>query len=31
VHALSDGAVQVPLKDLPKQLRMLKAIHAAVW
>jgi 2-dehydro-3-deoxyphosphooctonate aldolase (KDO 8-P synthase) len=31
VHALSDAAVQLPLKDLPKQLRMLKAIHAAVW
>jgi 2-dehydro-3-deoxyphosphooctonate aldolase (KDO 8-P synthase) len=30
-HALSDAAVQVPLKNLPKQLRMLKAIHAAVW
>jgi 2-dehydro-3-deoxyphosphooctonate aldolase (KDO 8-P synthase) len=30
VKALSDAAVQVPLKNLPKQLRMLKAIHAAV-
>jgi 2-dehydro-3-deoxyphosphooctonate aldolase (KDO 8-P synthase) len=29
-RALSDAAVQVPLKDLPKHLRMLKAIHAAV-
>ena len=29
-RALSDGANQVPLKDLPKHLRMLKAIHAAV-
>ncbi len=29
-HALSDGATQIPLKDLPKHLRMLKAIHAAV-
>jgi 2-dehydro-3-deoxyphosphooctonate aldolase (KDO 8-P synthase) len=29
-RALSDAAVQVPLKDLPKQLRVLKAIHAAV-
>jgi 2-dehydro-3-deoxyphosphooctonate aldolase (KDO 8-P synthase) len=29
-RALSDAAVQVPLKNLPKQLRMLKAIHAAV-
>jgi 2-dehydro-3-deoxyphosphooctonate aldolase (KDO 8-P synthase) len=28
--ALSDAAVQIPLKDLPKQLRVLKAIHAAV-
>jgi 2-dehydro-3-deoxyphosphooctonate aldolase (KDO 8-P synthase) len=28
--ALSDAANQVPLKNLPKQLRMLKAIHAAV-
>jgi len=28
--ALSDGPTQVPLKDLPKHLRMLKAIHAAV-
>ncbi len=29
-HALSDGPNQIPLKDLPKHLRMLKAIHAAV-
>jgi 2-dehydro-3-deoxyphosphooctonate aldolase (KDO 8-P synthase) len=29
-RALSDGPNQVPLKELPKQLRMLKAIHAAV-
>jgi 2-dehydro-3-deoxyphosphooctonate aldolase (KDO 8-P synthase) len=29
-RALSDAASQVPLKNLPKQLRMLKAIHAAV-
>jgi 2-dehydro-3-deoxyphosphooctonate aldolase (KDO 8-P synthase) len=29
-HALSDGPNQVPLKQLPKHLRMLKAIHAAV-
>ncbi len=29
-RALSDAANQVPLKDLPKHLRMLKAIHAAV-
>ena len=29
-RALSDGPNQVPLKDLPKHLRMLKAIHAAV-
>ena len=29
-HALSDGPNQVPLKNLPKHLRMLKAIHAAV-
>jgi 2-dehydro-3-deoxyphosphooctonate aldolase (KDO 8-P synthase) len=29
-RALSDGPTQVPLKDLPKHLRMLKAIHAAV-
>ncbi len=28
--ALSDGPNQVPLKNLPKHLRMLKAIHAAV-
>jgi len=30
VRALSDGPTQIPLKDLPKHLRMLKAIHAAV-
>jgi 2-dehydro-3-deoxyphosphooctonate aldolase (KDO 8-P synthase) len=30
-QALSDGASQIPLKDLPKHLHMLKAIHAAVW
>jgi 2-dehydro-3-deoxyphosphooctonate aldolase (KDO 8-P synthase) len=29
-RAFSDAANQVPLKDLPKHLRMLKAIHAAV-
>jgi 2-dehydro-3-deoxyphosphooctonate aldolase (KDO 8-P synthase) len=29
-RALSDGPNQIPLKDLPKQLRVLKAIHAAV-
>ena len=29
-RALSDGANQIPLKQLPKNLRMLKAIHAAV-
>ncbi|MEO8439764.1 MAG: 3-deoxy-8-phosphooctulonate synthase [Spartobacteria bacterium] len=29
-RALSDGPNQVPLKDLPKHVRMLKAIHAAV-
>lgn len=29
-RALSDGPNQVPLKDLPKHLRMLKTIHAAV-
>ena len=28
--ALSDAANQIPLKHLPKHLRMLKAIHAAV-
>jgi 2-dehydro-3-deoxyphosphooctonate aldolase (KDO 8-P synthase) len=28
--ALSDGPNQIPLKQLPKHLRMLKAIHAAV-
>jgi 2-dehydro-3-deoxyphosphooctonate aldolase (KDO 8-P synthase) len=30
VRALSDGPNQIPLKDLPKHLRMLMAIHAAV-
>jgi len=30
IRALSDGPNQIPLKDLPKHLRMLKAIHAAV-
>src|SRR5216117_527566 len=29
-RALSDGPNQIPLKDLPKHLRMLKAFHAAV-
>jgi 2-dehydro-3-deoxyphosphooctonate aldolase (KDO 8-P synthase) len=29
-RARSDAANQLPLKQLPKQLRMLKAIHAAV-
>ena len=29
-RALSDGPNQIPLKDLPKHLRMLNAIHAAV-
>src|SRR5438046_9230272 len=29
-RALPDGPSQIPLKDLPKHLRMLKAIHAAV-
>src|SRR6266576_2884804 len=29
-RALSDGPNQIPLSDLPKHLRMLKAIHAAV-
>src|SRR5439155_26125970 len=29
-RALSDGPSQIPLKDLTKHLRMLKAIHAAV-
>jgi 2-dehydro-3-deoxyphosphooctonate aldolase (KDO 8-P synthase) len=29
-RALSDAANQIPLKDLPKHLRMLRAIHAAV-
>jgi 2-dehydro-3-deoxyphosphooctonate aldolase (KDO 8-P synthase) len=28
--ALSDGPNQIPLKHLPKHLRMLKAVHAAV-
>src|SRR6516162_4448826 len=28
-QALSDGPNQIPLNDLPKHLRMLKAIHAA--
>lgn len=28
--ALSDGPNQIPLKQLPKHLRMLKAVHAAV-
>src|SRR5262252_3818260 len=28
--ALSDAANQIPLKDLPKHLRVLKAIHAAI-
>src|SRR5882724_80426 len=28
-RALSDGPNQIPLKDLPKHLRVLKAIHAA--
>jgi 2-dehydro-3-deoxyphosphooctonate aldolase (KDO 8-P synthase) len=28
--ALSDGPNQIPLKNLPKYLRMLKAVHAAV-
>jgi 2-dehydro-3-deoxyphosphooctonate aldolase (KDO 8-P synthase) len=30
-RALSDGPSQIRLKDLPKHLRMLKAIHGAVW
>jgi 2-dehydro-3-deoxyphosphooctonate aldolase (KDO 8-P synthase) len=30
-RALSDGRSQIPLKDLPKHVHMLKAIHAAVW
>jgi 2-dehydro-3-deoxyphosphooctonate aldolase (KDO 8-P synthase) len=30
-RALSDGPSQIPLKDLPKHVHMLKAIHAAVW
>jgi 2-dehydro-3-deoxyphosphooctonate aldolase (KDO 8-P synthase) len=29
-RALSDGASQIPLKNLPTHLRMLKAIHVAV-
>src|SRR5499425_1274829 len=29
-RALSDGPNQIPLNDLPKHLRMLKAIHAVV-
>ena len=29
-RALSDGPNQIPLRNLPKHLRMLKAIHAAV-
>jgi 2-dehydro-3-deoxyphosphooctonate aldolase (KDO 8-P synthase) len=29
-RALSDGPNQIPLKQLPKHLRMLKAVHAAV-
>jgi 2-dehydro-3-deoxyphosphooctonate aldolase (KDO 8-P synthase) len=29
-RALSDGASQVPVKNLPKILRVLKAVHAAV-
>jgi 2-dehydro-3-deoxyphosphooctonate aldolase (KDO 8-P synthase) len=29
-RALSDGPNQIPLKNLPKDLRMLKAIHATV-
>src|SRR6202011_686268 len=29
-QALSDGPNQIPLKQLPKHLRMLKAVHAAV-
>ncbi len=29
-RALSDGPNQIPLKDLPKHLRVLKAIHAVV-
>src|SRR5215472_2344870 len=29
-RAFSDGPTQIPLKDLPKHLRMLKAIHAAM-
>jgi len=29
-RALSDGSNQIPLKQLPKHLRMLKAIHATV-
>ena len=29
-RALSDGPNQIPVKQLPKHLRMLRAIHAAV-
>ena len=29
-HALSDGSTQIPVKNLPKILRVLKAVHAAV-
>jgi 2-dehydro-3-deoxyphosphooctonate aldolase (KDO 8-P synthase) len=29
-RALSDGPNQLPLKNLPKVLRVLKAVHAAV-
>jgi 2-dehydro-3-deoxyphosphooctonate aldolase (KDO 8-P synthase) len=29
-RALSDGPNQIPLNNLPKHLRMLKAVHAAV-
>jgi 2-dehydro-3-deoxyphosphooctonate aldolase (KDO 8-P synthase) len=29
-RALSDAPNQIPLKQLPKHLRMLKTIHAAV-
>ncbi|MGH7935779.1 MAG: 3-deoxy-8-phosphooctulonate synthase, partial [Chthoniobacterales bacterium] len=29
-RALSDGPNQIPLKDLPKHLRMFKTIYAAV-
>ena len=30
-RALSDGPNQIPLKDLPAHLRVLKAVHAAVY